>query len=415
GKNLRQRVLPACLFYLAQDTVLFPAFPRKKSHLCLRHYPDIPYLATNANLTHLRPSSVRKDAHLAIDRDHRSLPLRASFRLPSWPFLLCRLLQLSSCTCGPLRCTRTQAAFPTEELFRPTWNKHSQKTAPNQQYRRPQKPLHVNRTAFPGTTYPSESREKDILGHSLFLLLLLLNKVGTLLCASSNPLPLPYNVAFLTPLVELYSTTQPHSRFFRHTFVIHGIPALFRSLSLHRIHSLALLYLPCSFHSCVADIISDWLKPKQSTVTVKGPTTTAAKNPTCLRPVRTGGNPFRPSHFLTHSRASPPILQSAIPPTYTSGHFTASKQTRKQASAVPSTVAIPRNQHTIFSWYWTPPFSFYRQELLSTTTTTTTTIILTLTSISFLCNVKRQAESRAKALFSSPLERNSSYRVKSGD
>ncbi|KAK1457982.1 hypothetical protein CCUS01_09631, partial [Colletotrichum cuscutae] len=325
GKNLRQRVLPACLFYLAQDTVLFPAFPRKKSHLCLRHYPDIPYLATNTNLAHLRPSSVRKDAHLAIDRDHRSLPLRAGFRLPSWPFLLCRLLQLSSCTCGPLRCTRTQAAFPTEELFRPTWNKHSQKTAPNQQYRRPQKPLHVNRTAFPGTTYPSESREKDILGHSLFLLLLLLNK---------------------------------------------------------------------------------------------GPTTTAAKNPTCLRPVRTGGSPFRPSHFLTHSRASPPILQSAIPPTYTSGHFTASKQTRKQASAVPSTVAIPRNQHTIFSWYWTPPFSFYRQELLSTattTTTTTTTIILTLTSISFLCNVKRQAESRAKALFSSPLERNSSYRVKSGD
>ncbi|KAF4777682.1 hypothetical protein HER10_EVM0005746 [Colletotrichum scovillei] len=222
---------------------------------------------------------------------------------------------------------------------------------------------------------------------------------------------LPYNVAFLTPLVELYSTTQPHSRFFRHTFIIHGIPALFRSLSLHRIHSLALLYLSCSFHSCVADIISDWPKSKQSTVTVQGPTTTAVKNSTCPRSVRTGGNPFRPSHFLTHSRVSPPILQSAIPPTYNSGHFTASKQTRKQASAAPSTVAIPRNQHTIFSWYWTPPFSFYRQELLSATTT----IILTLTSISFLCNVKRQTESRAKALFSSPLERNNSYRVKSGD
>ncbi|KXH42176.1 hypothetical protein CNYM01_12666, partial [Colletotrichum nymphaeae SA-01] len=246
---------------------------------------------------HLRPSSVRKDAHLAIDRDHRPLPLRAGFRLPSWSLLLCRLLQLSSRTRGPLRCTRTQAAFPTEELFRPTWNKHSQKTAPNQQLQETPETAARQPHRFSGN-YLSKSREKDILRHSLHLLL------------------------------------------------------------------------------------------SKSTVTVQGPTTTAVKNSTCPRPVRTGGNPFRPSHFLTHSRVSPPILQSAIPPTYTSGLFTASRQTRKQASAAPSTVAIPRNQHTIFSWYWTPPFSFYRQELLSTTT-----IILTLTSISFLCNVKRQASS----------------------
>ncbi|KAK1725785.1 uncharacterized protein BDZ83DRAFT_651014 [Colletotrichum acutatum] len=42
---------------------------------------------------------------------------------------------------------------------------------------------------------------------------------------------------------------------------------------------------------------------------------------------------IRPKHLALrgHLKVSPPVLQSSIPPTYTSGHFTASKQTRKSS------------------------------------------------------------------------------------
>ncbi|UQC87002.1 uncharacterized protein CLUP02_12504 [Colletotrichum lupini] len=128
---------------------------------------------------------------------------------------------------------------------------------------------------FPGNYL---SKEKDILGHSLFLLLLLLNKVA----ASSA-----------THLLYMAS------------------PALFRSLSLHRLHSLALLYLPCSFHSCVADIISDWLKSKQSTVTVKGSDNHRSKE-SHLSPTRPNRRQPISSVALSHALSSQADQEASI-------------------------------------------------------------------------------------------------------